>query len=124
MRDLPFMARLFINILLFCIYVLISSVIFSFLFPLVLQILGKEVLDPTDPVFIKIQIFIIFFVFLVSIIFRKYFYVLANAKEHVETYTFENPEHRYTKSKKKVKKETRVEADDDEIKIYVEKEIK
>lgn len=68
-------ARIIVNIVLYVLYVLVASIAFSFIFPLVLQILGKGLLGPNDPIFVKIQIFIAFLVLVITIIMRRHFYM-------------------------------------------------
>jgi membrane-anchored glycerophosphoryl diester phosphodiesterase (GDPDase) len=77
MKDLPIVAKSVINIILYILYVVIAWVIFSFLFPLVMQVFGKDVIDPNAnmALFDKIAIFIAILVLLVSLVLRKYFYV-------------------------------------------------
>ena len=116
------MAKVFLNVFLYLVYVLITSFLFSLIFPIVLQILGKPVFHPADPIFLKIQVFIAVLVLLLSLILRKYFYIALRHPvwEIKESYTLK-------KAQKKVQKKPEVQmerAEDDEIKIYVEKEIK
>lgn len=131
MKHLPFMAKVVLNVFLYLVYVLFVSLAFSLLFPLILQVLGKEVLDPSLPeniaLFNKIQIFIAIATLLVSLILRKYFYISLKKNTEIKT----TPS--YTATKKSTDFETIVTKeekkavkhdDDDEIKIYVEKEIK
>ena len=122
MNHLPIMAKVFLNVFLYCVYVVVTSLIFSLLFPILLQVLGKTVLDPLDPVFMKIQIFIAVLVLLLTLILRKYFYIALKhpVREIKESYTIK-------KAQEKVQKKPEVQmegVEDDEIKIYVEKEIK
>jgi len=68
-------SRVIVNIL-FCIfYILLTSVIFSFVFPFILKVFGQPILNPSDPIFDKIQIAIIVIVLVISLIFRRYFYL-------------------------------------------------
>lgn len=142
MKNLPIAFKAMINILLYILYVLFVSLIFSFVFPLVMQGLGKEVLNPALPenraLFDKIQIFIAIFVLLLSLILRKYFYVSCKNEESEkkvvikESYTAKKKQEKAEAPKtQKVEKEQKVEQkpknkdeEDEEIKIYVEKEIK
>jgi len=128
MKDLPVVARFVINIILYIVYVLIASLIFSFLFPIVMQILGQEILDPRNAAnaatFAKIQYFIALLVLLISLILRKYFYLCSERKTEVvtvkESYTAKKKITNTEKSS--ISKE--LESDEDDIKIYIEKEIK
>lgn len=105
MRNTPTVFKVIVNILLYVFYVLVASVAFSFIFPLVLQVFGKEILDGNDPIFAKIQIFIALLVLIVSVILRKYFYTELSGEKEV------------------VMKKT-VQKDEDGLKIQIEKEIK
>jgi len=125
MKDLPIVLRVLLNIIIYVFYVLVASIVFSFLFPLVLQISGQEILTPSDPIFAKIQIFIALLVLIVSLILRKHFYItLEDSEEKTQSYTQtkKSPEKKQTQ---KNKKQTQKSDDaDEEIKIYVDKEIK
>ena len=106
MKHLPIAFRGIINIFLFVLYVLLVSFAFSFLFPIMLQIFGAQILDPSNPVFAKIQIFIILLVLVVSVILRKYFYIPLYV------------------DKKEVVIHTKTISDDEGLDIKIEKEIK
>lgn len=132
MKDFPVVAKVMINIILYVVYVLFVSVVFSFVFPLILQAFGQEIIHPSDPVYSKIQYFIVILVLLVSLVFRKHFYVsLKPEQEEIKVEVKES----YTASKKKQVNSTKAKTtakkqspkkskDDEDIKIYVEKEIK
>lgn len=128
MRDLPVVAKLLINVIFYIIYVFFASVAFSILFPLLLQVVGQEIINYNDPIFEKIQYFILFLVLIITIIFRKYFYI-SLARDAVMTKVGTQG---YTSKKKPVtkKKTTKIlkgeeeNQQEDDIKIYVEKEIK
>lgn len=66
--------RVFLNVLLFIFYVLLVSLAFSFLFPLVLKSIWQEILDPNSLIFDYIQIWIFVLMFFLTIAFRKYCY--------------------------------------------------
>lgn len=124
-----------INIILFCVYLGFVSIVFSLVFPLVLQLFGQQPINPINPIYVKIQYFIAILVLLISLVFRKYFYIsLKTLEEKVvvvekkESYTASKKKqvnNTKTASKKKPapKKAEKKESDED-IKIYVEKEIK
>lgn len=132
MRDLPIVAKVLLNIFLYILYVVVFSLVFSLLFPLVMNLLTGRTLNPDTQLFTNIQYFIAILVLLISLILRKYFYIWAAQK--LQTHNIETQS--YTAKKKplkspKAKKNTAVEekisqeeSDEDEIKIYVEKEIK
>ncbi len=130
MRDLPIVAKTIINVLLYILYV----VIFLFIFWLILAVFtyyfSESSLSPSSPIFINLTYFIAVLVLLISLILRKYFYIWAARRE----VTLKVESNNYTAKKKpsKAKKTIKtklvddkiVEESDDEIKIYVEKEIK
>jgi len=130
MRDLPIVAKTILNILLYLVYVVVFSVIFSGLFAVYMYYFTESSLSPSSPIFANIQYFIAILVLLITLILRKYFYIWA-AREEV---TLKVESNNYTAKKKpvnakktvktKLVKEKIVEEDEDEIKIYIEKEIK
>lgn len=67
--------RVVLNMLFYIFYVLLVSIIFSFIFPSILLMLWKDILDPTDPIFEIIQVAIVVLIFIFTLILRKYFYL-------------------------------------------------
>lgn len=114
MRDLPLIARFIINMILYVLYVIFFSLVFSFSFPLILQALGKPVMNPADPTFVKIQLFIAILVLLISLIWRKYFYLCGRDRDNMIVLE----EHTTTK-KPRLK-----DIEDEDIKIFIDREIK
>ncbi len=87
MKQTPLIFKLVINFVAYIGYTFLLSVIFSFSFPLVLNMLGKELYNPADPIFMKIQISIALIVLIFTVIFRKYFYMsLSNNCMTSESY--------------------------------------
>ncbi len=93
--------RVVSNMLFYIFYVLLVSIIFSFIFPTILVILWKDVLDPSDPLFANIQIAIFILIFIFTLTFRKFFYLPVfssvekvvlkdNKKENIEVKVVEN----------------------------------
>lgn len=125
-----------INMVLYIVYLLFVSLVFSFAFPLFLQLIGQEIIHPADPIYVKIQVFLAILVLLVSLIFRKFFYISLKSEDEVvevtetkasytETKKVEEAEKKApTKISKKAKTKKQEQRDEDGIKIYVEKEIK
>jgi len=70
-------SRIISNFLFYILYVLLASIIVSFLIPLVFVIIWKSILAPNNPVFDLIQVAIILFVLIFSLVKRKYFYFPA-----------------------------------------------
>jgi hypothetical protein len=79
------------------------------------------VLNPFDPIFVKIQLFIAVLVLLLSLILRKYFYISLKAPEHTIPASYTTKK---TQEKTEKKYEDQQQNDNDEIKIYIDKEIK
>lgn len=146
MRNAPLPLKLVINFVAYIGYTLLLSIMFSFSFPFLLNMLGKELYNPADPIFTKIQISIAVVVFVITILFRKYFYISfskddytnektkkVEEKKEIETdwLNFDNKVSE-TKTEKTTKKETEYvfkmddyeEDDNDNLKIFVDKEIK
>lgn len=75
--------RVVLNMLFYIFYVLLVSIIFSFIFPTILVILWKSVLEPTNPLFIKIQYAIVILVFIFTLAYRKFFYLPVFSTEAI-----------------------------------------
>jgi hypothetical protein len=119
MKHIPTLPKIALNILLYIFYVLVISLTFSFVFPQILNILGKPIPEVNDPVFYKTQIVILVLVLIISTITRKYLYI--GCCSYSEDEVKEVP----VKKQKEKKKETvESESFDDEMKIYIDKEIK
>lgn len=117
MRDLPIVARAIINIILFVIYWVIWCLV---VWMIVYFVSGT----PTTAMADKIAMFAAVFILLVSLILRKYFYVLGY-EEGTEVIIEESYTAKKKQPSKKAAKTISIEEhDDDEIKIYVDKEIK
>ncbi|MDA9129117.1 hypothetical protein N9J72_01405 [Candidatus Gracilibacteria bacterium] len=114
MRDLPLVARMIVNLFLFAFYVLFFSLVFSFAFPLVLQAMGKPVMNPADPMFIKIQLFVAILVLLISIIWRKYFYLCGRESDKMIV----------LEEQIVTRKPRKKDLQDEEFKIFVDREVK
>jgi hypothetical protein len=74
--------RVLLNVLFYIFYILLVSIIFSFLFPFIMVLLWKEILDPSSPIFNNIQIWIIILVFIFTLTFRKYCYLPIKIKDN------------------------------------------
>ncbi|MFA5917105.1 MAG: hypothetical protein WC850_02615 [Candidatus Gracilibacteria bacterium] len=149
MKQAPLIFKLIINFIAYLGYTLLLSVIFSFSFPFILMMMGKELYNPTDPIFMKIQISIALIVLVLTVIFRKYFYMSLNHIKSEEINDFEevnNDTLKTDKLEKEIKKEDWLNFDikntsekkedytfkmdedetkeEDDIKIFMDKEIK
>ena len=119
-------SRVIVNIIFFNLYWLLASIIFSFVFPIVLKAFGQPTLNPADPIFINIQIIIVVLILVVSVIFRKYFYLpivngdmldeKKNPKKELEL------EHDMNVAKQMREKEKQVEEKKDELDIKIGRE--
>lgn len=116
--------RIILNVLFYVFYVILASVSFSFIFPTILVILWQDIIAPNNPIFDTIQIFIIVLVLLISLLFRKYFYLPI--KEKIETKKEVKFKEYLKKEDIKEKKidEIKIEDDIQELDIKVGKEIK
>lgn len=81
MKQVPFLFKVVINFVAYVWYTALLSLVFSFLFPITLKLFWKEPLNPSDPVFVKIQVSIAIIILFVTIIFRKYFYVSLSSNK-------------------------------------------
>jgi hypothetical protein len=141
MKNIPTLPKIVLNILFYLFYVFVISVIFSFVFPQILILLEKPILDPLDQIFYKVQVLIIVFVLIITIILRKYLYIsLCSHNESIKKdlgtpwewkikiKKEEKVQKTVVTSEKKKKKEKKTldgnEVFNDEMKIYMDKEIK
>lgn len=145
MRQAPLTFKLIINFVAYIGYTIFLSIIFSFAFPFVLKLMWKELYNPTDPIFTKIQITIAVVVLVITLIFRKYFYlslrkyndipeeIVEEKKELEKDWLNFDMKTENTEPKKTPKKESEYifkmddeedEEDNDNLKIFVDKEIK
>ena len=131
MRDLPIVAKAIVNILLYIVYVIIFTLIFWVVFAAYVYYFTDGSFNTNSPIFANMQYFIAMVVLLITLILRKYFYLWAARKE----VTLKVESNNYTAKKKPVNTKKTVKTklveekivediDEDEIKIYVEKEIK
>lgn len=81
MSKLPVVFKIIINIFFFFIYLIIWIFLVSFVYWFTLSnILWKVVPSSSDPIHMKIAWVVFLIVFIVTIVYRKYFYILL--KEH------------------------------------------
>lgn len=142
MKQAPLTFKLIINFVAYIGYTLLLSIIFSFAFPFVLTLMWKEIFNPNDPIFVKIQITIAVVVFVFTLLFRKYFYLsfwniefeeekvreVKLAKEENEIkkedwLKFEEPV-KVKEKEYKFNMDDLEEDEDDDLRIFVDKEIK
>jgi len=75
MKDFPIVAKLILNIILFIIYWALFSLILWVLFWAGGKIFWYEIPFASDPIYNKIWIILLLLVFVLTIVFRKHFYV-------------------------------------------------
>ncbi len=117
MYNLPIFFKIVLNFIAYIFYTVFFSIVFSIVFPLILKLFWLELLNPNNPVFSKIQIILALLMLLITAIYRKYFYISLSKNEP----NIINEKKTETKQKKAVVEHF---MDDDDIKIYVDKEIK
>ena len=113
MKTLLIILKVIVNALLFMFYTLIFIIASNFIFWLVLDVvLNKDVPWSDDPIHTKMAVLVIFLSLLVTLLFRKFFYINI-----------------FTSEKKKIGNEkkdndSKIEPKDEDLEIYVNKEIK
>ena len=104
--------RVVLNILFYIFYVLIISIVFSFVYPAIATLLSYQIVDIENRIFyISVQIIILVIVLVLSLIFRKFFYLPIVYKSNISKSQI--------KKENKIKKEKKVEK---LMKKYIEKE--
>lgn len=121
MRLIPIILRILANVILFCLYALIAIITINFTYGLILVNAGKVVPGSEDPIHMALAIASTWFIALITFILRKYFYISFARNEKIIL-----KEKTVIKEVIKEVKETKQKEDifDDEMKIYIDKEIK
>lgn len=101
------------NIVLFAFYTLVTIIVVNFFYGLVLKNMEKVIPGSEDPVHIKMAILVAIMVFILTVVLRKYFYFKLS--KLISSSTKKSSDI----SKGKLEQEL-----DDDIKIYMDKEIK
>lgn len=117
MNTLPTAIKAILNLIFFVIYILIGIFSENLLFGLVLTMLGKTIPASTDPIHMKLAILAFVAVGVVTVLFRKYFYltvcipkkVFKAEKKIISNISLDNKEGNIT---------------EDEMEILMDKEIK
>lgn len=118
MKNIFIAIKVLLNVVLWFVYSLIWVVLSNFVFAwLVPILLNKTVAPAYDPVHLKIAVVTVTVITILTIIFRKYLYLSLKFKIKSKK---KDDSKRHNK-KLKMKKD---EKEDDEIKIYIDKEIK
>jgi hypothetical protein len=120
MRLISTILRIIANVFLFCLYAFIAIIVENFIFGLILVNVWKTVPGTEDPIHMALAIATTWFIALITFIFRNTFYVSLNRNESVaeEKVIIE----KVVEQKEDMSKEE--ESFDEEMKIYIDKEIK
>lgn len=134
MHRLPFAIKLVLNLVFFCIYVIIGIVLVNFVYGFIVsEWIGGNVPGSSDPVHMKMATVVFLVVIVITILSRKYFYLslrtvvntqqesMVDVTELFEKHTASDPKAKTTK-KTKIKQE--VPREEGELEIYIGKEIK
>ncbi len=122
MKLLFIVLRVLINLILASFYVLISIIFWNFIYWLILSILGKQVPGPQDPIHFKLAILAIFLSLIFSLLFRKYLYLSVISLFRDFVLKIEKKEKKINSNNEgTINKDSSLE---DELEIYVNKEIK
>ena len=120
MKILVSFIKLVLNIFFFIVYSFFSIVLVNFLYWLVLKNLWKTIPDSSDIVHLKMAFLVILVVLFITVLLRKYFYLSVCFKSNLNK--VDNKKEKNVKPLNK--SENNKKSDDDEIEIYINKEIK
>ena len=121
MRHITTVLIIIANAFLFCLYALISIIAVNFSYGLIIVNAWKNVPGSEDPIHMALAIGTTWIIALITFILRKYFYISFWENKNTKT-SEKKSEKTIIKEKKETKKEENIF--DDEIKIYIDKEIK
>lgn len=85
MKNLPLIPKFLLNVVLFWVYFVVGSVIGAVIYWLLWMVAGMNMPAANDPIFDKIWIGVLVLTFIITLVFRKYFYMplsLEDEKEH------------------------------------------
>jgi hypothetical protein len=123
MRLISTILRIIANAFLFCIYALVAITIVNFIFWLIMVNAWKMVPGSEDPIHMALAIGTTWIMALITFILRKYFYISLWKKENIKK--VEKVIIKEVIQEEKVIKSSKAEnAFDEEMKIYIDKEIK
>ena len=124
MKNIPNVIKMILNILLFGIYSLIWVIIWDWLINwFIPNMLGKEIPSISDPIHMKVAILVIVFIILITGLLRKYFYLSCKKNTNESILKNKSVIEKAEKELEKLKVEKKEELDN-EMKIYIDKEIK
>ncbi len=111
MKTLLIILKIIVNALLFIFYTLVFIIASNFIFWLILDlVLNKNVPGSDDPIHMKMAVLVIFLSLLVTLLFRKFFYINIFSNKNIINESKDN--------------KSKIESNDEDLKIYVNKEIK
>lgn len=116
MKELPLAIKYILNLVFFVIYCVILQFLSGYLLGLSYKVFWKAVPYAWDPMFVKIGLSITFFTLLITLVFRKYFYM------SIEINDIKNKEYKEKDLTKQNKKKVKNKKKED-IKIFIEKEL-
>lgn len=124
MKTLFIAFKIIVNAFLLFFYILFSVIFWNFLFWLFLTIFEKTVPDSTDPIHLKIAILVTFLTLLVSLLFRKYLYLEVFSSLKDIYLSVNKKETKIPNIENKTETNLKEESKEEELEIYVNKEIK
>ena len=126
MKTLFIAFKIIVNAFLLAFYILFSVIFWNFLFWLFLTIFEKTVPDSTDPIHLKIAILVTFLTLLVSLLFRKYLYleVFSSLRAICLSRSLKDKNLSNNEFKTQKNELNEKESKEEELEIYVNKEIK
>lgn len=119
MKILISFIKIVLNIFFFIVYSLFSIVLVNFVYGLVLTKMWISIPDSTDSVHLKMAVLVVLVILFLTILFRKYFYLNVCFKKDIK----ENKISKIENDKTVIKESPKVEIEE-EIEIYINKEIK
>lgn len=122
MRFIPTILRIIANVFLFCLYTLVAIVIENFIFGLIIVNSWQTVPGSDHPIHMALAIATVWFVALITFILRKFFYITLGKKENNKTE--EKVVMKEVIEQVEVKQTKEENTFDEEMKIYIDKEIK
>ena len=142
MDKLPLFIKIIINLFFFFLYTIISIFLVNFTYWFVLtKILNAPVPWASDGVHIKMAVVVFIVILILTFIFRKYFYFSLSSDDNTSNnlvqkeaenldnsnmYFIDTDNEKKMKQKKELKEKQNIkkEEDNDDMKIYIWKEIK
>lgn len=126
MRYIPTILRIIANVFLFCLYALVAVIIENFIFGLIMVQWWHTVPGSEHPIHMALAIATVWFIALITFILRKFFYISLWKIETIKPQEKVIIQEVIKEKKVQKVKETKQEENifDEEMKIYIDKEIK